>query len=659
MAEPEVSDASFTEEGRFRLLVEAITDYAIYMLDVNGIVTSWNAGAQRFKGYEAGEIIGQHFSRFYSEEDRQAGIPKLALATAANEGRFESEGWRVRKDGTRFWANVVIDRILDKSGRLLGFAKITRDLTERKRAEEALRQSEERFKLLVQGVTDYAIYMLDPNGLVTNWNSGASRIKGYLADEIVGQHFSRFYTDEDRADGQPQRALDTAAREGRFEKEGWRVRKDGTRFWAHVIIDPIRDESGTVIGFAKVTRDATERRDAQLALEQVREALFRAQKMESLGQLTGGIAHDFNNLLTAVLGSLELLRKRLPEDPKITRLLDNAVQGAQRGASLTQRMLAFARRQDVRPEPVDIPSLVRGMSDLLQRSLGPSIQIETRFPIHLSAVLADDNQLELALLNVAVNARDAMPGGGSLVIGAREETVTANHKTNLQPGRYVCLSLTDSGEGMDEATLARATEPFFTTKGVGRGTGLGLSMVHGLTEQLGGRLVLNSRPGQGTTAELWLPVADVKPETRRGDEQAPVDEVWRGVRPLVVLVVDDDRLVLMNTSAMLEDLGHTVLEASSGKQALEILQREKKLDLVITDQVMPQMTGTELADAIRAERPNLPIILATGYAELSQGEHADLPKLPKPFDQRGLAKALSCAIDAEEARSRVLQFRSR
>jgi PAS domain S-box-containing protein len=659
MAELEISDASFSEEGRFRLLVEAITDYAIYMLDVNGIVTSWNPGAQRFKGYEAGEIIGQHFSRFYSEEDRQAGIPKLALATAAREGRFESEGWRVRKDGTRFWANVVIDRILDKSGRLLGFAKITRDLTERKRAEEALRQSEERFKLLVQSVTDYAIYMLDPNGRVSNWNSGANRIKGYLADEIVGEHFSRFYTEEDRANGEPQRALDTAAREGRFEKEGWRVRKEGTRFWAHVIIDPIRDENGTVIGFAKVTRDVTERRDAQLALEQVREALFQAQKMESLGQLTGGIAHDFNNLLTAVLGSLELLRKRLPDDPKITRLLDNAVQGAQRGASLTQRMLAFARRQDVRPEPVDIPTLVRGMSDLLQRSLGPSIQIETRFPIHFSAVLADANQLELALLNVAVNARDAMPGGGSLVIAAREETVTANHVTQLKPGRYVCVSLTDTGEGMDEATLARATEPFFTTKGVGRGTGLGLSMVHGLTEQLGGRLVLKSRKGEGTTAELWLPNAKVEQEPVREDKQAPVEEAWRSVRPLVVLVVDDDRLVLMNTTAMLEDLGHTVLEASSGKQALEILQREKKVDLVVTDQVMPQITGTELADAIRAERPNLPIVLATGYAELPPGEHADLPKLPKPFSQSGLAKALSDAIEAEEARSRVLQFRSR
>jgi PAS domain S-box-containing protein len=651
-------EPSLTEDARFRLLVEGVTDYAIYMLDPTGVVTSWNPGAQRFKGYRASEIIGQHFSRFYTEEDRQGGIPARALATAVSENRFEAEGWRVRKDGSRFWAHVVIDAIRRPDGELVGFAKVTRDLTERKLAEEALKQSEERFRLLVQSVTDYAIYMLDPDGCVTNWNSGAQRIKGYLADEIIGEHFSRFYTDEDRAAGVPQGALDTAAREGRFEREGWRVRKDGTRFWAHVVIDAIRDESGAVIGFAKTTRDITEKREEQRALEEAREAFFQAQKMEAVGQLTGGIAHDFNNLLTAVLGSLELLRKRVPDDPRITRLIDNAVQGAERGAALTRRMLAFARRQDLRPEPVDVPNLVRGMADLLQRSLGPTITIETRFPIKLDPACADANQLELALLNLAVNARDAMPHGGAIVIAAQEETLAPGAHMGLKPGKYICLSVSDAGEGMDEAILARATEPFFTTKGVGKGTGLGLSMVQGLTEQLGGRLVLKSRNGEGTTAELWLPAAEV--EQGSIPEQTPREaEGPRRMRSLVALIVDDDSLILMNTTAMLEDLGHTVLEASSGREALDLLDREKRIDVVITDHAMPGMTGIELAQAIRAERPNLPIILATGYAELPPGTDVDLPRLPKPFGQQGLARAIADAVETAEAQGRVLKFRSR
>jgi CheY-like chemotaxis protein len=306
-----------------------------------------------------------------------------------------------------------------------------------------------------------------------------------------------------------------------------------------------------------------------------------------------------------------------------------------------------------------VPALVRGMSDLLQRSVGTAVAIETRFPIRLNPVLADGNQLELALLNLVVNARDAMPGGGSVVIAAREEAVTSGHGANLKPGAYVCLSVTDTGEGMDEATLARATEPFFTTKGVGKGTGLGLSMVHGLSEQLGGRLLLKSRRGEGTTAELWLPRGEVEQEAAREGRQAAAENAGRATRPLVILVVDDDNLVLMNTAAMLEDLGHRVLEATSAKQALDILRREKSVDLVITDQVMPHMSGTELAQAIKAEYPTLLVILATGYAELPSGQHLNLPKLAKPFGQNDLAKAIADAIHAEQARSRILKFSAR
>ena len=464
---------------RYRLLVEGIVDYAIYMLDPQGRVTSWNRGAQRFKGYTDAEIIGQHFSRFYTPEDQASGLPARALRIAETEGRFEQEGWRVRKDGTLMWAHVLIDPIRSDEGTLLGYAKVTRDLSERQATREALHRSEQNFRLLVQGVQDYAIYMLDPQGKVASWNPGAQRFKGYTDAEIIGQHFSRFYSEEDQASSLPAHALQTAASEGRFEAEGWRIRKDGTRFWAHVVVDAIRGEHDELVGFAKITRDITERRAAQQELEATRARFVQSQKMEAIGQLTGGVAHDFNNLLAVVLGNLNLARKRLPPDRKLMQLIENSIQAAERGATLTKRMLAFARRQELTIGPVDVPELVRGMADLLQRSIGSAILVNTQFPLQLSLAFADANQLELALLNLAVNARDAMPEGGTITIAAREKQVGAGEVGNLAPGRYVCLSVTDTGEGMDEQTLARAAEPFFTTKGVGKGTGLGLSMVHG------------------------------------------------------------------------------------------------------------------------------------------------------------------------------------
>jgi PAS domain S-box-containing protein len=657
MQQTERFSGFLTEEGRYRLLVEAITDYAIYMLDPSGIVTSWNPGAQRFKGYAPAEIIGQHFSRFYGEEDRKAGLPARALATAAREGTFESEGWRIRKDGTRFWAYVVIDPIRDPAGGIVGFAKITRDLTERKKAEQTLKQSEDQFRLLVQGVTDYAIYLLDAEGRVSSWNPGAERIKGYLPQEIIGRHFSQFYTDEDRKAGEPQRTLEIAQRDGRFEKEGWRVRKNGNRFWAHVIVDPIRDDLGNILGYAKITRDITERMEAQKKLEQTREVLLQSQKMDAIGQLTGGIAHDFNNLLMAVIGSLELMRKRLPDDPRLKSLLENAVQGAQRGATLTQRMLSFARRQELNQQTIEVPELVRGMTDMLQRSLGPSVGIETRFPLVLKPIHADANQLEMALLNLTINARDAMSDGGQIVVAAREESIPAGHFSGLKPGPYVSLTVTDSGEGMDEATLKHAIEPFFTTKGVGKGTGLGLPMVHGFAEQSGGRFTLQSRKGKGTTAELWLPAAATGPRTT-DHIQPSVPDTAKQHGSLVIVAVDDDFLILTNTIAMLEDLGHVGFAASSGKEALDILRREDSIDLVMTDQAMPEMTGVELAEAIKVEWPDLPVVLATGYAELGRGAGADLPKISKPFTQAELGSHLARIHPRAAKSGRVLRFPS-
>ena len=635
--------APIAEAERYRILVEAITDYAVFMLDPVGTVISWNPGAERFKGYTAREIIGQNFSQFYLPEDRAAGLPEKALAIAASTGKFETEGWRVRKDGSRIWAHAVLDAIRDPSGELIGYAKITRDLTERKSAEDALKRSEEQFKLLVQSVTDYAIYMLDSQGHVASWNIGAQRIKGYQPEEIIGAHFSRFYSDEDREREEPKKALEVAAEQGHFEKEGWRIRKDGTRFWASVVIDAIRDPSGALIGYAKITRDISEKRKAEQALEETREALFQAQKMEVVGQLTGGIAHDFNNLLMVIQSSMELLRKRVPDDEKLLSLIDNATEGVKRGTSLTQRMLSFARRQDLDQKPVNLHEFIFEMTDLLQRSLGPTIVIEARFPIGLSMVRADANQLESALLNLAVNARDAMPAGGPLTISAREENLAPGNSLRLSPGKYVCLSLEDKGEGMTPDTISHATEPFFTTKGIGKGTGLGLSMVQGFAEQSGGRLCLKSALGQGTTAEIWLPTAEAM-ETASAVPVAKTATQPVRSQDLTVLAVDDDILVRMGTVAMLEDLGHTVREANSGEEALNILAEGAKIDLVVTDQAMPRMTGVQLAEAILAEQPDLPIILATGYAELPSGLGSVLPRLSKPFSQEQLAQALNAAI---------------
>ncbi len=630
-------DASLQGEGRFRLLVDAITDYAIYMLSPEGYVTSWNSGAQRFKGYRASEILGQHFSRFYLDADREAGLPARALRIAATEGRFEGEGWRQRKDGTRFWAHVIIDPIRDPSGELIGFAKITRDLTERKAAENALKRSEEQFRLLVQGVSDYAIYMLDPEGHVASWNSGAERIKGYTSEEIIGRHFSTFYTDEDRLGGLPERALATASRDGRFEREGWRVRKDGSRFWAHIVIDAIKDDFGDIIGFAKITRDITEKMETQRALERTREELFQAQKMEAIGQLTGGIAHDFNNLLMAVLGSLEILKKRMPQDPALSPLVDNAMLGAQRGAALTQRMLAFSRRQELQVEKIDVSALLRGMMDMVSRSLGPIATLETEFPESLPTIATDPNQLEAAVLNLVVNARDAMPGGGPIRIRATEELVPDGG--TMPAGHYVCVAVADEGEGMSDETLKQAVTPFFTTKGIGKGTGLGLSMVQGLAAQSGGRLVLKSRLGEGTTAELWFPVTGAESIVKEPEQFVP--EAAKNSRSLRILAVDDDGLVLMNTTLMLEDLGHTVIEAMAGADALDILRIEN-VDLVISDHAMPRMTGSQLAVAIRNEWPDMPIILATGFAEIPEGSGiTDIQRLGKPFSQAQLAEAIN------------------
>jgi PAS domain S-box-containing protein len=618
----------------FKLLVQSIVDYAIYMLDPNGFVTSWNAGAERIKGFQTEEIVGKHFSTFYTEEDREAGLPQQVLDTARSEGKYEGEGWRVRKDGSRFWASVVVDRINDDKGKLLGFAKITRDMTGKRAAEQALLQAERGFRILVQGVTDYAIFMLDPEGRVASWNAGAERIKGYSPDEIIGEHFSRFYTPEERDAGVPDRALKAARDIGRYEAEGWRVRKDGTRFWASVVLDAIHDDEGELIGFAKITRDMSEKREAQLRLEESREQLFRSQKMEALGQLTGGLAHDFNNLLTAILGACELALRNIDDPEKVARMLEGVRGSAQRGASLTKQLLAFARAQPLEIKQIDLKTFFSDVTTLVRPSLRSDIEVVTEISDQLWPIDADAGALELALLNLAFNARDAMKDGGTLKISAHNEVLNG-HPDGLR-GEHVVLRVADTGTGMPAEVRDRVFEPFFTTKSFGEGTGLGLSQVFGFAKQIGGAAEVESELGEGATFCLYLPAS-------RGPESAQTR--LNGTRSLGrILIVEDDTFVAELAADMLGELGFESSVAHSAKEALEQLAAREKPKLVFSDIVMPGgITGIELARKVRERFPELPILLTTGYSEQVSASHG-FPVLQKPYQLDALASAVGSVL---------------
>jgi PAS domain S-box-containing protein len=622
------------EVQRFQYLISGINDYAIYMIDPNGYITSWNAGARRFKGYTEQEIIGEHFSRFYTPEDQATGLPARALGIALGEGKYEAEGWRVRKDGTRFWAHVVIDPIYNEDGRLLGFAKVTRDVTERKHAEDALRESEQRFRLLVQGVTDYAIFMLSPEGIVTNWNVGAQRIKGYSEAEIVGSHFSRFYTEEDKVAGVPKVALETATTTGRFEREGWRLRKDGTRFWAHVVLDAIRDERGKLLGFAKITRDLTEKKAASDALADANAALFQAQKMESIGQLTGGVAHDFNNLLSVLASGLEVLNLRGAANPADAKTFDSMRRAIDRGAKLTQQLLAFARQQPLEAETHNINRLITGFESVLRRAGDASIQFEIKLASELPSAVLDRARFESALLNLVVNARDAMPGGGKLLIETVTLSLADRQVRGLAAGDYVCVTVRDSGTGMSPETISRAFEPFYTTKEVGKGTGLGLSQVYGFIKQSGGEVVIESELGKGTAISLYLPAV-------QGSSLPDTDQTE------TVLIVEDEADLMDLATSLFLNMGYNVLAAPSGQEALAVLAA-RPVDILFTDIVMPQgMDGLELAQFTRQRYPDTKIVVASGYPvpKLMEkyGALQNFSFVQKPYRLADLARALRMA----------------
>jgi PAS domain S-box-containing protein len=517
--------------------------------------------------------------------------------------------------------------------------RVSRDAAQTEHAMAQLRDSERHFRLLVQSVTDYAIYMLDPTGNVVSWNAGAAHIKGYRPDEIIGQNFSKFFAADDQEAGIPQLALKTALENGRYESEGWRLRKDGTRFWAFAVIDSVRDEEGHLIGFAKITRDMSERREAQIQLERAKEQLAQAQKMEAIGQLTGGIAHDFNNLLMIVSGQAQLMRTRAKE-PKDLRALDAIEQAAKNGANLTRQLLTFARRQRLNPVVIDPEERLRTFRELLSSSVGGSVRFSLDVAADVWPIEVDAGELELALVNLTVNARDAMPNGGTLRLKA--ENATLNGGLVPLSGDFVALSLIDNGTGIPAELLSKIFEPFFTTKEIGKGTGLGLAQVYGFARQSGGDVSVSSKEGEGTTITLYLPRSHGEISAAAPPRDTQCSLQGNGT----VLVVEDNPQVAEVSIMLLEQLGYDVVRLDRPAPALEVLANRSDIALVFSDIMMPgDMDGLAFASAVRERFPHLPVLLATGYSNAAERAEPHFPILRKPYDFDTLGAAVKKALD--------------
>ena len=528
--------------------------------------------------------------------------------------------------------------------------RLAQQIRERKDALDRARESEDRYRLLVERVTDYAIFMLDVGGVVTTWNAGAERIKGYRADEIIGRHFSIFYTPEDRDRGVPVRALEIAAAQGKYEAESVRVRKDGSRLWANVVIDALRDPDGRLVGFAKITRDVTERRLAREELERTRAALAQSQKMDAIGQLAGGMAHDLNNLLTTVIGNLDLFQRRAAATEKADRaLLASAMRGAEAGAALISKILAFSRKQVLSPAPTDLNKVISNSTQILRSAVGETVQLEIVLAAGLWRAMADPTLVESALLNLALNARDAMPNGGRLTIESGNAALDDHYASahDVPAGQYVMIAVSDTGVGMDETTLERAFEPFYTTKDVGRGSGLGLSQVYGFVKQSGGHIALYSELGRGTTVKLYLPrlAADAAAERAAAPLRASTPTGHE-----LVLVVEDDANVRALTCESLTYLGYGVLQAASASEALALLDARSDVKLLFTDVVLPQMNGRALADEARRRRPGLRVLFTSGYTQNAIVHHGRLDEgvhfVAKPYRLDDLGRKMREALDA-------------
>jgi PAS domain S-box-containing protein len=690
ITERKQAEAALREsEERFRSLVQGVRDYAIFMLDAEGRVATWNEGAALILGYAAEEILGQPISVFYPAEKAAQGWPALEITRARTGGRSEDEGWRLRKGGSRFWASVVISALRDEAGRLKGFAAITRDLTVAREAEEALRRSEERLRLC-QDAAEIGVWDWDIASGAIEWSERNFILHGIPVQQS-GPRYEQWQAaihplDRDRVNA----AITQAIAIGAPYQADYRVlHGHGEVRWLAVRGRVLTDEAGRPVRMLGVNLDITDRRAAAEALARMndeleqrvaertaaleQEALRRAeaetrlrqsQKMEALGQLTGGVAHDFNNLLTIILGSLDTIQRRTAERPAdaggkqliegISRPIGMAVQATQSAAQLTHRLLAFSRQQPLQPKVLKINDLIAGMTELIGRTLSEAVTVEASLAPDLWPCFADANQLEIALLNLVVNARDAMPEGGRLGIETGNVCFSEADaaERDLGPGDYVMLAVSDTGTGMGREVMERAFEPFFTTKGPGKGSGLGLSMVYGFVKQSGGHIRLHSGAGLGTTVTIYLPRSSAAAEEPAEAPRAVSREIPRAKPGETILVVEDNAGVRGYSVSTLLELGYLVREAASGAEALRLLEHEPdlRIDLLFTDVVLPDgMNGRQLAQRMLKLRPHLPVLFTTGYTRDAIVKHGRLDPevdlIPKPFGIDQLARKIRQLLD--------------
>jgi len=626
-------EAEVQQRIRERDRIWQVSEDLLGVSNFDGYFTSINPAWNNLLGWSEDEIKAMHVSELRHPDDAPAAIAGRAqLAAGVPTVRMENR-FRHRDGSWRWlsWTMTLDNGLIYVAGR---------HITAEKEAAERLRASEQQLRSLLTGVVDYAFIMLDPEGIVTSWNPGAQRIKGYSAEEIVGRHFSQFYTEADRASGLPRRSLAIAANTGKFEVEAWRVRKDGSQFFANVVIDAIRDEHGELIGFAKITRDITERRSAQEALERAQAQLAQAQKMEALGQLTGGVAHDFNNLLMVVSGQAQALMRRLTDD-KDMRALEAILAASSRGEALTRQLLTFARRQPLNPRTVSLVETVAAFRDVLESSVRGNVSLNIDVPPDTWPIAIDIAEFELALVNLVVNARDAMADGGIIDLTVGNLALRGDETPEGLKGDFVALTVADSGAGIPSDILGRVFEPFFTTKTPGKGTGLGLSQVYGFTQQSGGAVTVTSEVGRGTAVTIYLPRSD-----------APVIAAPAAVQPAqsngggeTILVVEDNPDVKAVATALLEQLNYRTHAVTSAREALNVLASGMPVHLVFTDVMLPGDTdGLALARAVNERYPHVPVLLTSGYAKALAGRHG-LPILRKPYQLAALGEAIRDNLD--------------
>ncbi|PYQ26935.1 MAG: hybrid sensor histidine kinase/response regulator [Acidobacteria bacterium] len=659
-ADPTFREAVLQGE-EIELLLDAVQDYAIFLLSPVGQIQSWNRGAERTFGYEAPEILGKHFSTFYGPEDQAARKPQMELSVAESEGRIEDEGWRVRKDGARFWANTVITAWRDKTGVLRGFAKVTRDLTKHREAEERLRQSEEMFRLLVQSVKDYAIFMLDPGGNIATWNEGARRLKGYERDEIVGRHFSIFYPEADVRNGKPGWELEEAIKNGSVEDEGWRVRKNGTRFWANVVITAVFDEHRQLRGFAKVTRDFTERKEkeeAQRALMEQREARLAAEEEKRRAETGYRIAqeanrakdeflmtlsHELRTPMTAILGWTRLLPSLPPNEESFRDAVSSIMRGAQLQARLIDDVLDVSRimsgKLRMSVENIDVAKLINASIEAVRPSAdAKGIRITTELAAGLGAITGDPTRLQQVIWNLLTNAVKFTPRNGSVEVRSAR---TASH---------VEICVRDSGEGIEGHFLPHIFEPFRQAENpstrVHGGLGLGLSIVRYLVEAHGGTVSAESEGrGKGATFIITLPVGAVRTAPKPGSLDVPADEmIEKSLRGLRILIVDDDREARQMIRAVLLQAGAEVIAVDTAQRALEELGM-RTADVLVTDIAMPSMDGYALVREVREQKQHDQMKIAALSAFPSGRVNATSSGfdefLSKPIDPFALVDAIA------------------